>query len=122
MRGTFCYLILLQILQCSKAEQTNDDNDNDAIKKEIEAVAAESRSLAAELAQMLLRLEVQDLREEAVEAAVVGNDESVKEVLSEMVKRIQNIEDEGALEVLDLKEKSKINETVLRNDKNTSIE
>ena len=92
MKESFNYLIFLHIFHCVHTEQTNE-----ILKKEIEAVAAESRSLAAELADMLLKLEVQDLREKAVEAAVVGDHENVKTVLDKMVARLHDIKDEDAM-------------------------
>ena len=76
------------MLCCCHAEGTKED-----LKEEIEAVATESRSLAKELAEMLLRLEVQDLREKAVESAVIGDNKKVQEVLNEMVARIHALEE-----------------------------
>ena len=73
---------------CYHAEATNED-----LKEEIEAVATESRRLAKELAEMLLRLEIQDLGEEAVESAVIGDNKKVQEVLNEMVARIHTLEE-----------------------------
>jgi len=64
----------------------------EAIREEIEAVASESRGLANELAEMLSILEVADLRNEAVESAVIGDDEKVQNVLKAMVERINKLE------------------------------
>ena len=68
------------------------DQRNEAIIEEIEAVASESRSLANELADMLSVLEVADLREEAVEFAVIGDNAKVQSVLKAMVDRIKKLE------------------------------
>ena len=88
MKLTSCYVFVQLIVRCYHDEATNED-----LKEEIEAVAKESRSLAKELAEMLLRLEVQDLREEAVESAVIGDNKKVQEVLNEMVARIHTLEE-----------------------------
>jgi len=61
------------------------------LREEIEAAAFESRQLADELADMLARLEVEDNREEAVEAAVIGDQNTVEEALKEMVDRIEDL-------------------------------
>ena len=82
----FYFMIKLGV-HCVYAE-----SKNTALKEEIQAVTSESRSLANELAEMLLRLEVQDIRAEAVESAVVGDDEKVQILLKEMLTRIQNLE------------------------------
>ena len=80
--------VFLSILRVSFTHEENDEN----LKEEIETVAAESKRLAEELAEMLTRLEVNDLREEAVESAVIGDDENVHKVLRQMVERINKLE------------------------------
>ena len=88
MKGIFLYFLLKLLVHRGLAESANED-----LKEEIQAVATESRSLADELAEMLLRLEVQDLREEAVESAVIGDNEKVQSVLKEMVARMHKLEE-----------------------------
>ena len=84
-------LILFHILSIFLVLKANGDHRNEAIKDEIEAVASESRSLANELAEMLSVLEVKDLRNEAVESAVMGDNENVQKVLKKMVDRINKL-------------------------------
>jgi hypothetical protein len=92
MKLTSSYFVVQLLYSCCHAEARNE-----ALKEEIEAVSTESRSLAKELAEMLLRLEVQDLREEAVESAVIGDNKKVQKVLNEMVARIHTLEAESQI-------------------------
>jgi len=84
-------IILIVLIHIFISNQIKADT-KEAIKEEIEAVASESRSLANELAEMLSVLEVEDLRNEAVESAVIGDDEKVQNVLKAMVERINKLE------------------------------
>jgi len=61
------------------------------LREEIESAAIESRHLADELGAMLARLEAEEAQSEAVEAAVIGDQEVVEEALKEMVDKIENL-------------------------------
>ena len=61
------------------------------LKSEIELAATESRHLADELSGMLSRLEIQEDRDTAVDAAVRGEQEEVEAALKEMVEKIENL-------------------------------
>ena len=66
--------------------------DDDELRDEIEEAASDSRLLADELEAMLARLEVDDSRQDAVEAAVVGDDLGVETALEEMLDKLSNLE------------------------------
>ena len=55
------------------------------LKSEIEQAASESRHLADELAGMLDRLEIEEDRTDAVNAAVLGEQEEVEAALKVML-------------------------------------
>ena len=57
------------------------DPTDDLLRLEIEEAASDSRLLADELADMLARLEADESRQEAVEAAVAGDDIKVESAL-----------------------------------------
>ena len=106
--------LLFHILSIFLVGGTKGDRRNEAIKEEIEAVASESRSLANELAEMLSFLEVKDLRNEAVEYAVIGDDENVQKVLKAMVDRINKLENIS-------EDVSDVNETQYEEEKENTI-
>ena len=65
---------------------------DEELRLEIEEAASDSRLLADELADMLARLEADDSRQEAVEAAVLGDDIKVESALQEMLDKIEKLE------------------------------
>jgi len=84
--------ILILAVSCAiSAAKPEADPADDILRSEIESAAKESRALADELAAMLARLEAEDDRIEAVEAAVVGDTQKVKEALTEMVDKIEEL-------------------------------
>ena len=68
------------------------DPTDDLLRLEIEEAASDSRLLADELADMLARLEADESRQEAVEAAVEGDDIKVESALQEMLVKLENLE------------------------------
>ena len=64
----------------------------ETLKKEIEAVAAESKHLADELADMLLGMEVDDLKEKTNSKG--QHNESIENTIDAMEARIKKLEDE----------------------------
>merc|ERR1711970_952112 len=62
---------------------------DEVLKSEIEQAASESRHLADELAGMLDRLEIEEDRSAAVNAAVLGEQEEVEAALKVMVERLR---------------------------------
>ena len=71
-----CILILAFTVTLSAAHPEADPGD-EILRSEIESAAKESRALADDLAAMLARLEAEENREEAVDAAVIGDNEKV---------------------------------------------
>ena len=67
------------------------ESNDDILRSEIESAARESRALADDLAAMLARLEAEEDRQDAVEAAVVGDNEKVKGALKEMVDKVEEL-------------------------------
>ena len=84
MRVVYLIIGLISSVMC----QADDEITDDILRSEIESAASESRALADELAEMLSRLEVEEVRKEAVEAVVVGDDKKVETVLKDMIEKI----------------------------------
>ena len=63
------------------------------LRTEIEAAAEDSRALADELADMLARLQAEEARSDAVEAAVVGDEVRVEEALQLMIQQMEKLSD-----------------------------
>jgi len=111
-------LIVVLTLRYSAANPGADPTD-DIIRSEIESAARDSRALADELAAMLARLEAEDDREDAIEAAVIGDNEKVKEALTEMVDKIEDLaqasEDSNISELTKAVKSERIKEEELKN-------
>ena len=86
MLSTLTILILAMTCNFSVASPEADPGD-EILRSEIESAARESRALADDLAAMLARLEAEESREDAVEAAVIGDNEKVKEAITDMVDK-----------------------------------
>jgi len=84
-------ILILAVACMLSAANPEADPADEILRSEIESAAKESRALADELAAMLARLEAEEDREEAVEAAVVGDNKKVKEALTEMVDKIEEL-------------------------------
>merc|ERR1711936_255579 len=88
------------------------------LKSEIEQAASESRHLADELAGMLDRLEIEEERSAAVNAAVLGEQEEVEAALKVMVEKIEKLakasEDSSSETVSGLVKKKRVKEQELR--------
>merc|ERR1712106_608542 len=84
-------ILILAVACMLSAANTEADPADEILRSEIESAAKESRALADELAAMLARLEAGEDRKEAVEAAVVGDNKKVKEALTEMVDKIEEL-------------------------------
>lgn len=88
------------------------------LKSEIEVAASESRKLADDLAGMLARLEIEEDRNQAVNAAVIGEEAEVEEALKEMVEKIEKLaeasEDTSTDTVNGLVKKKRVKEQELR--------
>jgi len=67
------------------------DAADDLLRSEIESAAEESRALADELAAMLGRLGIENDRENAVEAAVIGDSNKVENALKDMLDKIEKL-------------------------------
>ena len=90
--GSLAMMSLLSVLLlCISWGRTVRAADEE-LRLEIEEAASDSRLLADELADMLARLEADDSRQEAVEAAVLGDDIKVESALQEMLDKIENLE------------------------------
>merc|ERR1712223_1581841 len=91
---------------------------DEVLKSEIEQAASESRHLADELAGMLDRLEIEEERSAAVNAAVLGEQEEVEEALKVMVEKIENLakasEETSSETVSGLVKKKRVKEQELR--------
>merc|ERR1711970_149931 len=91
---------------------------DEVLKSEIEQAASESRHLADELAGMLDRLEIEEDRSAAVNAAVLGEQEEVEAALKVMVEKIENLaqasEDSSSETVSGLVKKKRVKEQELR--------
>ena len=75
---------------------THADQKHDELKKEIEAVAIESKHLANELAEMLLAMEVEELKEKVVDSTFIRDDQRIKDALKATEARIKNLENDLA--------------------------
>ena len=108
------FIALSVLLAQAKAQHKVDS----VLKSEIEVAAAESRHLADELSGMLDRLEVEEERGKAVDAAVLGEQEEVEEALKQMVEKIENLakasEDSSTETVTGLVKKKRVKENELR--------
>merc|ERR1712055_155108 len=91
---------------------------DEVLKSEIEQAASESRHLADELAGMLDRLEIEEDRSAAVNAAVLGEQDEVEAALKEMVDKIEKLaeasEDTSSETVSGLVKKKRVKEQELR--------
>jgi len=91
---------------------------DEVLKSEIEKAASESRHLADELAGMLDRLEIEEDRSAAVNAAVLGEQEEVEAALKVMVEKIENLaqasEESSSETVSGLVKKKRVKEQELR--------
>ena len=87
-------LVLILFLSATFSGTNADPSriDDDELRGEIEEAASDSRLLADELEAMLARLEVDDSRQDAVEAAVIGDDLGVETALEEMLDKLSNLE------------------------------
>ena len=83
-------LVLLLLLSVVSFQHVSAQDD--LLRAEIEEAAFDSKILADELAAMLARLEVDDSRQEAVEAEVIGDDIKVESALKEMLDKIESLE------------------------------
>lgn len=83
--------MILSVL-CLLLSVTGGRAADEELRLEIEEAASDSRLLADELADMLARLEADDSRQEAVEAAVLGDDIKVESALQEMLDKIEKLE------------------------------
>ena len=83
--------MILSIL-CLLLSVTGGRATDEELRLEIEEAASDSRLLADELADMLARLEADNSRQEAVEAAVLGDDIKVESALQEMLDKIEKLE------------------------------
>ena len=75
---------------------THADQKHDELKEEIEAVAIESKHLANELAEMLLAMEVEELKEKVVDSTFIRDDQHIKDALKATEARIKNLENDLA--------------------------
>ena len=82
-------LVLILILSLFSQYVTAAD---DILRAEIEEAALDSKLLADELAEMLARLELDEDREDAVEAAVKGDDLKVETALQDMLDKLEGLE------------------------------
>merc|ERR1719234_2663465 len=91
---------------------------DEVLKSKISQAASESRHLADELAGMLDRLEIEEDRSAAVNAAVLGEQEEVEAALKVMVEKIENLaqasEDSSSETVSGLVKKKRVKEQELR--------
>merc|ERR1719234_2854327 len=91
---------------------------DEVLKSEISQAASESRHLADELAGMLDRLEIEEDRSAAINAAVLGEQEEVEAALKVMVEKIENLaqasEDSSSETVSGLVKKKRVKEQELR--------
>merc|ERR1712083_1220798 len=84
-------ILILAITVTLSAANPESDLGDEILRSEIESAAKESRALADDLAAMLARLEAEEKREEAVDAAVLGDNKKVKEALTKMVDKIEEL-------------------------------
>ena len=84
---------LLPLLLCWLVSSSLADSTDDLLRLELEEAASDSRLLAEELAGMLARLDTENSRQEAVEAAVVGDDVKVEAALQEMLSKLESLEE-----------------------------
>jgi hypothetical protein len=75
---------------------THADQKHDELKDEIEAVAIESKHLANELAEMLLAMEVEELKEEVVDSTLIRDDHLIENALQATEARIKKLENDLA--------------------------
>ena len=84
-------ILFLVITATLSAANPESDLEDEILRSEIESAAKESRALADDLAAMLARLEAEENREDAVDAAVIGDNKKVKEALTKMVDKIEEL-------------------------------
>jgi len=84
-------ILILAITASLSAANPESDLGDEILRSEIESAAKESRALADDLAAMLARLEAEEKREEAIDAAVLGDNKKVKEALTKMVDKIEEL-------------------------------
>ena len=84
-------ILFLVITATLSAANPESDLEDEILRSEIESAAKESRALADDLAAMLARLEAEENREDAVDAAVIGDNKKVKEALTKMVDKIEDL-------------------------------
>jgi len=110
-------IVILAISSIFSAANPEADSGDEILRSEIESAARESRALADDLAAMLARLEAEESREDAVDAAVIGDNKKVKEALTEMVDKIEELakasEDSNLSQIAGAVENERINEDEL---------
>lgn len=110
------FIILAALLAATNTSPAPEVDE--LLKSEIEVAAAESRKLADDLAGMLERLEIEDDRSAAVDAAVLGDQDEVEAALKEMVEKIENLaeasEESSTETVSGLVKKKRVKEQELR--------
>jgi len=110
-------ILILAISSIFSAANPEADSGDEILRSEIESAARESRALADDLAAMLARLEAEESREDAVDAAVIGDNKKVKEALTEMVDKIEELakasEDSNLSQIAGAVENERINEDEL---------
>merc|ERR1712106_1227662 len=84
-------ILILAVACMLSAANPEADPADEILRSEIESAARESRALADDLAAMLARLEAEESRENAVDAAIIGDNKKVKEALTEMVDKIEEL-------------------------------
>jgi len=106
------------VLFCFASQCLAEPEPQDILREEIESAALESRHLADELGAMLARLEAEEEQSEAVEAAVIEEQEVVEEALKEMVDKIENLakasEDTNLENIAGLVSEKRVEENELR--------
>ena len=85
------FILVLLIRATLSAANPESELGDEILRSEIESAAKESRALADDLAAMLARLEAEENREEAVDAAVLGDNKKVKDALTKMVDKIEEL-------------------------------
>ena len=86
---------VLTFLLCTVAVLlTHADQKHDELKEEIEAVAIESKHLANELAEMLLAMEVEELKERVVDSILIKDDKRIENALQATEARIKKLEND----------------------------
>jgi len=110
--------IVYFILLCFTSQCLAEPEPQEILREEIESAAIESRHLADELGAMLARLEAEEEQSEAVEAAVLEEQEVVEEALKEMVDKIEDLarasEDTNLENIAGLVSEKRVEESELR--------